>query len=156
MTAEKKNTSPTIQNRAARHNYAIQDNYECGIILTGTEVKSVRQGKLTLTEAYVIIRNDELFLVNAYIEEYTEGNRFNHKPTRERKLLAHRAEIKKMHAATQFKGYALIPLKAYFKGSVLKIDVGFGKGKDKQDKREDKSKQEAKRDIARALKAARF
>ena len=155
MTAEKKNTSPTIQNRAARHEYSISDNYECGIILTGTEVKSVRQGKLTLTEAYAIIRNDELFLVNAYIEEYTEGNRFNHEPRRERKLLAHSAEIKKMLDATRFKGAALVPLKAYFKGSVLKIDIGIGKGKDKHDKREDKSKQDAKREIARALKAAR-
>jgi SsrA-binding protein len=143
---------PEIHNRAARHHYHVLDSFECGVMLKGTEVKSVRVGKLELAEAFVIVRNDELWLLNAYINEYSMGNVWNHLPRRERKLLAHKPEIAKMREATELKGHTLIPLKAYFKGSVLKLEVGICKGKEARDKRADKAKQEAKREIDRALK----
>jgi SsrA-binding protein len=142
-----------IQNRAARHHFHVLDTYEVGIMLRGTEVKSVRAGKIVLSEAFVQVRKGELWLVNAYIEEYAHGNIYNHLPRRERKLLAHKPEIIKMETATALKGHTLIPLKAYFKGSVLKLEVAVCKGKEAQDKRQDKAKQEAKREIDRALKA---
>ena len=145
---------PVILNRSARHNYHILDTFDLGIMLTGTEIKSVRAGKLVLAEAFVTIRKDELYLVNAYIDEYSQGNRYNHLPRRERKLLAHKSEIVKMQNATALKGLTLIPLKAYFKGSLLKLEVGVCKGKDTRDKRQDKMKQETKLEIARALKDA--
>jgi SsrA-binding protein len=142
-----------IQNRSARHHFHVLDTYEVGIMLKGTEVKSVRAGKLVLSEAFVQVRNKELWLVNAYIEEYAQGNIYNHLPRRERKLLAHKPEIAKLDAASSMKGQTLIPLKAYFKGSVLKLEVAICKGKEARDKREDKAKHEAKREIERALKA---
>ena len=147
-------STPEINNRSARHHFHVLDTYECGIMLRGTEVKAVRAGKLVLSEAFVMVRANELYLVNAYIEEYAQGNIYNHLPRRERKLLAHRSEITKMEAATSQKGFTLIPLKAYFKGSVLKLEVAVCKGKETRDKRDDKAKEEAKRDIARALKDA--
>ncbi|HLP43139.1 MAG TPA: SsrA-binding protein SmpB [Fibrobacteria bacterium] len=147
-------TTQEINNRSARHHYFVLETFEVGIMLKGTEVKSVRAGKLVLSEAFVQVRKNELWLVNAYIEEYTQGNIYNHLPRRERKLLAHRTEIRKLDEATGMKGHTLIPLKAYFKGSVLKLEVGVCKGKEARDKRQDKAKQEAKRDIARALKDA--
>ncbi len=146
--------TPVIHNRAARHHYQVLDTYEVGVMLRGTEVKSIREGKLVLAEAFAIVRNNELFLANAHIEEYSRGNIFNHPPSRERKLLAHRTEIIKMHNATALEGLTLIPLKGYFKGSVFKIELGVCRGKASYDKRQDKIKQEAKREIARALRAA--
>jgi SsrA-binding protein len=143
---------PEIQNRAARHHYHVLDTFECGIALRGTEVKSIRDGKLELAEAFAQVRNGELWLVNAYVNEYGFGNINNHLPRRERKLLAHKPEIAKMKDATDMKGHTLIPLKAYFKGSVLKIEIGICKGKEARDKRADKAKLEAKREIDRALK----
>lgn len=144
--------APEVHNRAARHNYHVLDTFECGVMLKGTEVKSVRAGKLELAEAFVVERNGEIFLLNAYINEYSQGNVWNHLPRRERKLLAHKSEIAKMKDAADMKGHTLIPLKAYFKGSVLKLEVGICKGKEARDKRADKLKQEAKREIDRALK----
>jgi SsrA-binding protein len=143
---------PEIQNRAARHHYHVLDTFECGVALRGTEVKSIRDGKLELAEAFAQVRNGELWLVNAYVNEYGFGNINNHLPRRERKLLAHKPEIAKMKDATDMKGHTLIPLKAYFKGSVLKIEIGICKGKEARDKRADKAKLEAKREIDRALK----
>jgi SsrA-binding protein len=144
---------PVIENRKARHNYQILDTYEVGIVLKGTEVKSIRMGKLTLAEAFANIRNGELFLLNAHVDEYAQGNIFNHPVRRERKLLAHRREIAEMEEAVSRKGLTLIPLKAYFKGDVLKLLIAVGKGKAAHDKRQDKAKQEAQREIARALRA---
>ncbi len=144
--------APETVNRAARHHYLVLDTFECGVMLKGTEVKSVRAGKLELAEAFVVVRKGEIWLVNAYINEYSQGNVWNHLPRRERKLLAHKPEITKMEDATNLKGFTLIPLKAYFKGSVLKLEVGICKGKEARDKRADKFKQEAKREIDRALK----
>jgi len=143
---------PEILNRAARHHYHILDVWEVGIALKGTEIKSVRAGKLELAEAFVIVKKDEIWLVNAYINEYSWGNINNHLPRRERKLLARKPEIVKMKEATELKGHTIVPLKAYFKGSMLKLEIGVGKGKEARDKRQDKHKQEAKREIDRALK----
>lgn len=147
-------TMPEINNRSARHHFFVLDTYEVGIMLKGTEIKSVRAGKLVLSEAFVQVRKDEIWLVNAYIEEYAQGNIYNHLPRRERKLLAHRSEITKIDEASGMKGHTIIPLKAYFKGSVLKLEIGICKGKEARDKREDKAKQESKREIDRALKEA--
>lgn len=144
--------APEIHNRSARHHYHVLDSFECGVMLRGTEVKSIREGKLELAEAFAQVRNGEVWLVNAYVNEYNMGNINNHLPRRERKLLAHKSEIAKMDEATAMKGHTLIPLKAYFKGSVLKIEIGICKGKEARDKRADKAKQEAKREIDRALK----
>ncbi len=144
--------APEIHNRSARHHYHVLDSFECGVMLRGTEVKSIREGKLELAEAFAQVRDGEVWLVNAYVNEYNMGNINNHLPRRERKLLAHKSEIAKMDEATAMKGHTLIPLKAYFKGSVLKIEIGICKGKEARDKRADKAKQEAKREIDRALK----
>jgi SsrA-binding protein len=145
---------PVIENRKARHQFEILEKLEMGVVLRGTEIKSIRKGNLNLAEAYVVVRNSEAWMVNAYIDEYAQGNIFNHTPRRERKLLAHRRELNKLDQATSVKGLTLIPLKAYFKGDHLKVEVGVCRGKSTYDKRADKSKQEAKRDIDRALKDA--
>ena len=121
-------------------------------MLKGTEVKSIRMGKFSLAEAFAHIRNGELFLVNAHVDEYSMGNINNHTVRRERKLLAHRREIDDMESAVGRKGLTLVPLKAYFKGDVLKIQLAVGRGKDDHDKRQDKHKQEAQREIARAMR----
>jgi SsrA-binding protein len=147
-------TMPEINNRSARHHFFVLDTYEVGIMLRGTEIKSVRAGKLILSEAFVQVRKGEMWLVNAYIEEYAQGNIYNHLPRRERKLLAHKNEITKIDEAASMKGHTIIPLKAYFKGSVLKLEIGVCKGKEARDKREDKAKLEAKREIDRAMKEA--
>ncbi len=143
---------PVIENRRARHEYHILETYETGIVLKGTEIKSVRMGKMSLTEAFAAVRKNELFLVNAHIEEYVKAAHFNHAPRRERKLLAHAKEIREMDEATSRQGLTLVPLKAYFKGDHLKVLVGVAKGKAAHDKRADKAKQEAKIEIARALR----
>ena len=146
--------TPVIENRKARHDYHVGETYEVGVMLVGTEVKSVRMGKLSLGEAFAIIRSGELYLVNAHIDEYTKGNVFNHEVRRERKLLAHRKEIDDMDQAVTRKGLTLIPLKGYFKGDVLKLLIGICKGKADHDKRADKLKREAQRDMDRALRNA--
>jgi SsrA-binding protein len=144
---------PVIENRRARHDYHILETYETGIVLTGTEIKSIRMGKFSLAEAFAIVREGELFLVNAHIDEYVKAAHFNHPVRRERKLLAHGKEIREMDDATSRQGHTLVPLKAYFKGDNLKVLIGVGKGKAAHDKRADKAKQEAKVEIARALRA---
>jgi SsrA-binding protein len=145
---------PVIENRKARHNFHVLETYELGVALKGTEVKSIRWGKLALAEAFVAVRGGELYLVNAHVDPYEKGNVFNHAPLRERKLLAHRREIREMDESVSRKGLTLIPLKAYFKGDVLKLQVAVCKGKAAHDKRADKAKQEAQREIARALRAS--
>ena len=146
---------PSIENRQARHHYTVLDSIEVGIVLRGSEVKSVREGRLTLTEAFAQVEKGELFLHNAYIDEYEKANQFNHKALRQRKLLAHKSEISKMQVQSRLKGNSLIPLKAYFKDSYLKILLGICKGKDARDKRQDKAEQTAKIEIERILKAQR-
>lgn len=148
---------PTISNRKARHEYQILETLECGIQLTGTEIKSIREGKIILGEAYIeVTEKFELYMVNAYIDEFTQGNRNNHDPRRRRKLLAHRSEILKFHKAKEVKGLTIVPLKLYFKGSYAKLEIGLAKGKDQGDKRQDLIKKTQQREMDRAMKSVRF
>lgn len=137
-----------ILNRKARFDYEIIDTYETGIVLTGTEIKSIRNGKCNLKDSYGIIRNNEVFLINMFINYYEEGNRFNHNETRYRKLLLHKKEISKLKSYIDLDGYTLVPLKLYFKNNIAKILLGVGKGKKNYDKRETIKQ----RDIDRQLK----
>lgn len=147
---------PTIQNRKARQQYQILEKLECGIQLTGTEIKSVREAKIQLGESYIEVTHElEFWLVNSHIDEFSQGNRYNHEPRRKRKLLAHRAEIIKFHKAKELKGLTIIPLKLYFKGRLAKIEIGLARGKDHQDKRQDLIKRTQNREMERAMKSAR-
>lgn len=138
-----------IQNRKARFNYFIEKTYEAGIVLSGTEIKSIRKGSANFNDAYVAIKNKEAFMVNMYIAKYTEGNRFNHDERRERKLLLHKSEIKKLGTEIQNAGYTLVPLKLYFKGNHAKIEIGLAKGKKLYDKRETIKKRDLEREERR-------
>ena len=154
--AKKKGGPDTIAvNRRARFDYDIGDTYECGIVLQGTEVKSLRAGKASIAQAFGTVRDDELWLYQAEIAEYEFGNRNNHEPQRRRKLLAHRHEIKAMAAFTQEMGRTLVPMKLYWKDGKAKILLGEGTGKTTVDKRHDKAAKTAKREMDRALKEAR-
>lgn len=147
------NMKIVAQNRKAFHDYSIEETFEAGIILMGTEVKSLRDGKANLKDSYVIIKDTEAFLLNCHISPYTHGNIMNHDPLRTRKLLLHKKEIAKMHGKASQQGYSLIPLKIYFKGSHAKIEVGLAKGKKQYEKRETIKKREADREIERAMKS---
>ncbi|MBF0447545.1 MAG: SsrA-binding protein SmpB [Magnetococcales bacterium] len=139
-------------NRKARFNYEILDTFEAGIILLGTEVKSIRTGKFNLGESYAQIRNAELFLHNANIPVYTHGNLNNHDPLRVRKLLAHGREIGRLIGVTKEKGLSLVPLKAYWKNGLVKVELGIGRGKKLHDKRKTIQDRDWNRDKARILK----
>jgi len=141
------------QNRKAYHDYTIEETIEAGIQLLGTEVKSLRQGKANLKDSYVIIKDSEVFILNCHISPYSHGNIMNHDPLRTRKLLLHRREIERLKGKARQKGYTLIPLKLYFKGSFVKVEVGFAKGKRKYEKRDAIRDREAKRTIERAIKS---
>ncbi len=145
---------PTVQVVArikrARHDYHIQETWEAGIVLTGTEVKSLRNGKANLVDAYAIVQGEELFLLGAHIAPYEQGNQFNHEPTRTRKLLLHKKEIKKMIGSVERKGLTLIPLELYFKKGKAKVALGLGQGKKLHDKRADLKKKDDEREMARA------
>lgn len=155
MTKKQPQTS-VIQNRKANHLYFIEDRFETGLMLIGSEVKSIRNGKCSISEAWVDLDDkNELWLVGAHIDEYLFANRFNHMPARRRKLLAHQHEIQKMRKAKELKGYTLIPLKIYFKNRYAKLEVGICRGKDQQDKRQDIIKRDAKLEMARIAKARR-
>ena len=143
------------RNRRATHDYEVLDRIECGIVLVGTEVKSLRDGHATLDEAYASIDRDEVWLVGAEIPEYGFGNRLNHKPKRERKLLLHRREIAKFAAKADQKGFTLIPLRMYFKNGRAKVEIGVGRGKKSHDKRDSLKKADAKREIDRAMSRKR-
>jgi len=140
------------QNRKASHDYFIEETYEAGIVLRGTEIKSIRAGRINIKDSHARIINGEVQLINMHIAPYEQGNRFNHDPTRSRKLLLHRKQINKLIGPTQQQGYALIPLKIYIKNGVAKVLIGLGKGKKKYDKREDLKQKQMKRDIDRAIK----
>lgn len=140
------------QNRKASHNYFIEETYEAGIVLKGTEIKSIRAGRVSLNDAHARIMGGEAMLINMHIAHYEQGNRYNHEPTRSRKLLLHRHEIDKLIGLTQQQGYALVPLKLYIKNGFAKILIGLGKGKKRFDKREDLKQKQMKRDIDRAMK----
>ena len=136
-----------IVNRVARHDYFIEEEYECGIVLTGTEIKSIRNGKCNIKDSYGTIRNNELYLLNMFISHYEEGNIFNHNETRTRKLLVHKKEIFKLNDKIRLEGYTLIPLKIYFKKNRAKILLGLCKGKKNYDKREAIKEKDIKRQL---------
>lgn len=125
-----------IENRKARYDYFVEDTYECGIVLKGTEIKSIRAGKANLKDSYGIIKNNELYILNMHISQYESGNIFNHDEKRTRKLLANKKEILKMRDKINIEGYTLVPLKLYFKNGKAKILIGVAKGKKNYDKRE--------------------
>ena len=140
------------QNRRARHDYFILDTVEAGLVLTGTEVKSLRQGKASLAEAYAVVENQEVWVLQLHIPPYLQGNRWNPDPVRRRKLLLHRAEIVKLQRAVQQKGQTLIPLKLYFSRGHAKLLLGVAKGKKSHDKRHAIAERDARREIDRAAR----
>ncbi len=139
------------RNKKAYHNYEVLDKYECGIVLTGTEVKSCRLHNISFVDAHAQIRGGEVHLYNVHISEYTQGNRENHEPTRVRKLLLHKAEIRKLATSIQKKGLTLIPLSFYLKKGKIKVCLGACKGKTKSDKREVLKKKQVQRDLKRII-----
>jgi len=141
------------QNKKAFHDYFVEETFEAGMVLTGTEVKSLRDGKANLKDSYVIIKDSEAFLLNCHISPYTHGNIMNHDPVRTRKLLLHRKEIIRLQGIAAQKGYSLVPLKIYFKESRAKVEIGLVKGKRQYEKRETIKKKEADREIERAMKS---
>ena len=145
-------TKTLATNRKARHEYFIEETYECGIELKGTEVKSIRQGKVNLTDGYASVDNSEVFIKQVHINPYEQGNRFNVDPLRVRKLLLHKHEIRKLIGATTVKGYSLIPLSMYLKNGKVKLELALAKGKKLHDKRQDLAKKDAQRTIERELR----
>ncbi len=140
------------QNRKARHDYFIEDTYECGIALQGTEVKSIRNGSLNLKDSYAQVKNGELFLIGMHVSPYEQGNIYNHDPFRTRKLLAHAREIRKLNMLSQAEGYSLVPLSVYFKDGKVKVELAVAKGKKLYDKRASIADRDAERDIERNVK----
>ena len=140
------------QNKKANHDYFIEETYECGIVLQGTEIKSARRGRVQLKDSFARIINGEIFLMNAHISHFEEGNRFNHDPLRVRKLLLHNKQIMKLLGLTKEQGYTLVPLKMYLKNGFAKVLIGLAKGKKDYDKRETLKTKDANRDIERALR----
>jgi len=140
------------RNPRATHDYHILETWETGIVLTGTEVKSLRQGKASIKEAFALVRNGEVWLEGVNITPYEQGNRWNHPPVRSRKLLMHRREIERLIGATQQKGLTLLPLELYFSRGKAKVALALGRGKKVHDKREDLKKRIADREVARAIK----
>lgn len=143
------------RNRKARHDYEIVDTYEAGVVLVGTEVKSLRLGKAQLKDSYASIEADELWLHHMHISPYEQGNIQNHDPTRKRKLLLHRQELRKLKIRLEERGYTLVPLAIYFKGKVAKIELGLARGKKLHDKRQAIGEREAKREMDRRMKERR-
>jgi SsrA-binding protein len=143
------------RNRRARHEFDLLEKVEAGIVLTGTEVKSLRNGKASLEEAYAGVDGGEVWLYGCDIPEYTQANRMNHKPKRPRKLLLHRREIAKLVTRASDKGFTLVPLQIYFKKGLAKVEISVARGRKLYDKREALKKQDAKRDIDRALRGRR-
>jgi SsrA-binding protein len=141
-----------VQNRKARHDFEILDSFETGIVLQGTEVKSLREGKVNLKDSYAAAEKGEIFLYNVHISHYEAGNYFNHEPERPRKLLLHRSEIRRLIGRTDQQGLTLVPLKMYFKKGRAKVELGLVKGKRQYDKRRDIAQRQADREVERALK----
>lgn len=154
--SEKKNTNVKViaQNKKAYHDYFVDEKYEAGIALYGTEVKSVRQGKISIKESYCEIKDGEMFVVGMNISPYEQGNLFNKDPLRDKKLLLHKNEILKLFGLSAQKGFTLIPLQVYLSGSRVKVEIGLCRGKKIYDKREDMARNDAKRDMERAFKSA--
>ncbi len=142
------------QNKKAFHDYFILETYEAGIVLQGTEIKSVRKGSVNLKDSFIRIKNDEAFIENMHIAPYEQGNRFNHEPLRTRKLLLHKKQIKKLQKEIKENGLTIVPTKLYFNTSKLKVEIALARGKKLYDKRQDLKAKDAKRDVERALKNA--
>ncbi|HWS31009.1 MAG TPA: SsrA-binding protein SmpB [Clostridia bacterium] len=140
------------ENRKARHEYFIEDTYECGIALAGTEVKSIRAGKVNLKDSYAQVKNGEIFIIGMHISPYEQGNIFNRDPFRKRKLLLHKREILKLQSLSQADGYSLIPLQLYLKDGLVKMELAVAKGKKLYDKRSDMAERDARRDMERKAK----
>ena len=149
--AKEKGHKPVAQNRKARHDYNIHDTYEAGIVLAGTEVKSLREGRASLADAFATVDEGEVWLRNAHIPEYSHGTWTNHTARRTRKLLLHRREIRRLIGAVERQGLTLVPLDLYFTRGVAKVTLALGKGKKLHDKREDARKRDDEREMARAL-----
>ncbi|CAG5089464.1 SsrA-binding protein [Thermobacillus xylanilyticus] len=153
MAKSKHDEKPLAQNKKASHDYFIEETYEAGIVLTGTEIKSIRQGKVNINDAFATIRNGEMFVHNMHVSPFEQGNRFNPSdPTRARKLLLHKAQIHKLFGLVKQEGYTLVPLKIYTRNGYAKLLIGLAKGKKQYDKREAAAKRDAQRDIQRALR----
>lgn len=154
MAGKQDNPGVVSENRKARHDYSIEESVEAGIVLTGSEIKSVRAGKVNLRGSYARVYNDEIFLYESHISTYEQsGTYFNHEPTRPRKLLLHRREIARLSGLVRQKGLTLVPLRIYFKGRRAKLELGVARGKKNYDRREDIAKRDAQRDIERAMKS---
>ena len=141
-----------ITNRKARYDYEIEDTYEAGIVLTGTEIKSIRAGKAQLKDSYAVIKNAEAFLLNMHISPYEKGSIFNHEETRTRKLLLHKKEILKIKVRIEQEGYTLVPIKLYIKGNRAKLLLGIARGKKNYDKRETIKKRDVERELQKQVK----
>ena len=141
-----------ILNRKARHDYFVEETMEAGIVLTGTEIKSIRSGSANIKDSYAVIKSDEVFLLNMFISPYKEGNQFNHDERRTRKLLLHKKEIKKLKEKIEMQGFTLVPLKVYFKDNKAKISLGVCRGKMNFDKRETIKERDQKREMQKASK----
>ena len=139
-----------VKNPNARHNYTIEETIEAGIVLSGTEIKSIRAGKVNLKDSYAGIKNGEVYVYSMHISPYEQGNIFNKDPLRDRKLLLNKAEINKLYGKIKQKGYSLVPMSLYFKGDKVKLELGIGKGKKIYDKRQDIAKKDAQRRMQRA------
>ncbi|MCR9130952.1 MAG: SsrA-binding protein SmpB [bacterium] len=145
-------SSPTIKNRKAFHDYSIEETFDAGIALQGTEVKSIRQGNASFTDSYAFIRDGEVWLKEFYIKPFEHGSYNNHDPRRERKLLLNKKEIRELEKGTQQKGNTIVPLKIFFKNGFVKVQIGLAKGKKRFDKRDSIKASDTKRDIDRAIK----
>jgi SsrA-binding protein len=140
------------RNKKARHDYNIEETYEAGIILKGTEIKSIRARNVNLKDSFAMVENGEVFLYNMHISPYKQGNRYNHEPERKRKLLLHKNEIRKLIGYTKQKGYTLVPLTVYLKNNLAKIEIALAKGKNVHDKRRDIAKKTAEREMEKAYR----
>ena len=153
MADTRETTSETVaRNRSARHEYQILESWEAGIVLQGTEVKSLREGKVNISDAYGIVREGEVYLLNMHVSPYERGGYVNHEPTRSRKLLLHKREIRKLIGGVERQGLTLVPLEVYFKGGRAKVRIALAKGKKLHDKRDDARRRDAERDMARAMR----
>jgi SsrA-binding protein len=153
--ARTRGTKLIAENRRARHDYHLLERFEAGLVLTGTEVKSLREGRATLARAYADVRDGEAWLVGAHISTYDQGNIANHDPDRDRKLLLHRKEIASLIGKVRERGFTLVPTRLYFKDGRAKVELALARGKETRDKRRDIAKRDADRQIERALKSRR-
>lgn len=152
MAEKKPNNRPTIKNNKARFDFHIEKNFEAGIVLQGTEVKSVRAGKVSMGESFAYLQKGEVWLKNMYIKAYEQGSYFNHEENRERKLLLNKKEIQEIDKGISRQGMTLVPLKLYFKGPNVKIELGLAKGKKNYDKRQSIAERDVKRQLSRSIK----